>query len=156
MGSNQNDRAALLLSAIEYLGKNSKLNIVDTSLVYETEPVEWMDQPRFLNQAIGIDWQGEPEELLAWTGEIETRLGRIRTERYGPRTLDIDILLYGDRVIDTDLLTVPHPRMTERAFVLVPLCDIAPHAVHPLAGCSMKELSDSVSGKEGVRTWKKR
>ena len=133
-GSNLGNRQATLRAARERLGALAGARLVAASPVYETPPWGDADQPRYLNQVValelGPDWS--PGRLLATLWEIEAALGRVRTDRrYGPRTLDLDILLYGDRRIDEPDLTVPHPRLRERAFVLVPLADIAPHAVIP-------------------------
>ena len=101
------------------------------SPIYETAPVGYTEQPNFLNLCLEIDTELEPKELLKYCLETEQRLHRVRDIRWGPRTLDVDILLYGDKVIEEDDLEVPHPRMSERAFVLIPLNDIAPTQIEP-------------------------
>ena len=135
LGSNLGDREATLRAARERLGALSGARLVAASPVYETEP--WGDaaQPRYLNQvlALELDESWSPGRLLETLLAIEADLGRVRgPRRFGPRTLDLDILLYGERRIDdAPDLVVPHPRLRERAFVLAPLADIAPHAAIP-------------------------
>jgi 2-amino-4-hydroxy-6-hydroxymethyldihydropteridine diphosphokinase len=112
------------------------------SRYYQTEPVGYADQPPFLNAVAALETELLPETLLERLLEIERSLGRDRSHGIpnGPRTLDLDLLLYGEQVIATPRLQVPHPRMTERGFVLIPLAEIAPGLIHPLANRSMKEL----------------
>lgn len=146
LGSNIADREANLRTAIDEL---KKLGImVSVSPVYETEPVGFQDQPDFLNCVVAFETILDPHALLASTQNIENSLGRVRTILNGPRTIDIDILMYGDAIIQTDTLTIPHPRMHERRFVLTPFADIAPDAVHPTSGKTVRtllnELHDTV------------
>jgi 2-amino-4-hydroxy-6-hydroxymethyldihydropteridine diphosphokinase len=117
------------------------------SRYYQTEPVGYADQPPFLNAVAALETDLEPDALLERLLEIERSLGRDRSHGIpnGPRTLDLDLLLYGQQVIATSHLQVPHPRMTERSFVLVPLVEIAPGLIHPLACRSMKELLKDLS-----------
>lgn len=134
LGSNLGDREAALRAARERLGALSGAWLVAKSPIYETEPWGDADQPRYLNQAVALelDASWSPARLLETLLAIEVDLGRVRgPRRFGPRTLDLDILLYGDRRIDAPDLIVPHPRLRQRAFVLVPLADIAPHAAIP-------------------------
>jgi 2-amino-4-hydroxy-6-hydroxymethyldihydropteridine diphosphokinase len=135
LGSNLGEREAALRAARERLGALSGARLVAKSPVYETEPWGDADQPRYLNQvvALELDASWSPARLLETLLAIEADLGRVRgPRRFGPRTLDLDILLYGDRRIDdAPDLVVPHPRLRERAFVLVPLADVAPHAAIP-------------------------
>ncbi|HZP96790.1 MAG TPA: 2-amino-4-hydroxy-6-hydroxymethyldihydropteridine diphosphokinase [Candidatus Limnocylindria bacterium] len=129
LGSNLGDRAAMLRSAIDEIGRT--LPIVASSAVYETAPWGRLDQPAFLNCCVAVETAEAPAALLGVLHEVETRLGRTRRERWGPRTIDADLLLYGEARIATADLVVPHPRLTERAFVLVPLAEIAPETRVP-------------------------
>ncbi|MBO9620421.1 MAG: 2-amino-4-hydroxy-6-hydroxymethyldihydropteridine diphosphokinase, partial [Niabella sp.] len=114
--------------------------IIKRSAIYETAAWGLTDQPDFYNQALEIATDLSPEQLMAVILNIETAMGRIREERYGPRTIDIDILLYGNFICDTPSVTIPHPRMTERRFVLTPLDEIAPDLVHPQLNKTIHEL----------------
>jgi len=114
--------------------------VIARSSYYATEPVGYLDQPTFLNAAIALETALEPLQLLERLLDIERSFGRHRDIPNGPRTLDLDLLLYGDRIFDTPELQLPHPRMMERAFVLVPMVEIAPHQIHPKARKSMKQL----------------
>jgi 2-amino-4-hydroxy-6-hydroxymethyldihydropteridine diphosphokinase len=118
------------------------------SHVYETEPQDVRDQPWFLNLVIAAETDLFPKQLLARVLKIEQQLGRKRIKPKGPRTIDIDILLYGDSVIDTEELTVPHPRMAERRFVLEPLAELAPDLRHPATRRSMRELLAATSAQQ--------
>jgi GTP cyclohydrolase-4 len=129
VGSNLGDRRSNLLEAIRQL--RQKVSVERLSSVYETEPAYVTDQPRFLNMVLQGRTDLSPRELLEFLKGIERRMGRIGGERYGPRPIDLDILLYGDLRVDEPDLTIPHPRLTERAFVLVPLAEIAPNLVPP-------------------------
>ena len=126
LGSNLGDRAALLACAVRELGRLPETRIVRLSSLYETRPWGLENQPDFYNQVVELRTQLGPRELLHEALAIEARLGRRRTVRWGPRTADIDLLVYDDLQMDTPELTLPHPRMLERAFVLVPLAEIAP------------------------------
>jgi 2-amino-4-hydroxy-6-hydroxymethyldihydropteridine diphosphokinase len=134
LGSNLGDREGNLRTAIEYLP------VSRVSPIYETEPVDYTDQPWFLNQVAEIETELSPIELLAATSRIEYDLGRVRSVPRGPRTIDIDILLYGDRIVNTPDLRIPHPRMAERRFVLAPLADLAPDLKHPVTGRTIREM----------------
>lgn len=150
LGSNLGDRAAMLRAALERLASLGK--ILAASSVYETEPWGKTDQPRFLNAACILETELEPRDLLHGLARIERELGRDRLaeERWGPRVIDLDLLLYDGRVENTDALAVPHPRLHERAFALVPLAEIAPEAVHPLLGKRISDLAKQL-GRAGVR-----
>lgn len=139
LGSNLGGRVGYLRSALRQLTEGG-VSIQRVSSIYETEPIGYTDQPAFLNIAVQVGVRLEPEDLLDRTCRIEQRLGRRREVAWGPRTLDIDILLYGRRIIQTPALIIPHPRMTERRFVLVPLAEIAPSAVHPLFHRTIRTL----------------
>jgi len=140
LGSNMGDRAANIASALARLGELPKTQLVRMSSLIETEPVGPAGQGRFLNGAAQIETQLEPSELLGALHNIEDELGRVRAEHWGPRTIDLDLLLYDDRVVDAPGLQVPHPRMAEREFVLAPLAEIAPDTVHPVSGRSVGEM----------------
>jgi 2-amino-4-hydroxy-6-hydroxymethyldihydropteridine diphosphokinase len=133
LGSNLGNRRRALDEAIEAL-EGAGVNLTDRSSVYETEPTDRVDQPWFLNVVLRARTQLAPTELLAVCKAIERRLGRRPGPRFGPRPIDIDILLYDRKTIDQKNLTVPHPRMHERRFVLVPLQEIAPDATDPRSG----------------------
>jgi 2-amino-4-hydroxy-6-hydroxymethyldihydropteridine diphosphokinase len=129
LGSNLGDRRANLVAAVAQLREQVAVEAI--SSLYETEPAYVLDQPRFLNAALCGRTTLAPIELLAFVKGIERALGRTAGPRYGPRLVDIDLLLYGDTVLDSPELSIPHPRMAERPFVLVPLAEIAPDLVPP-------------------------
>lgn len=140
LGSNLGNRLTTLQISLDCLNQSETVRLIRVSPVYETVPVGGPEQPDYLNAAAEIVTESEPNELLRICNEIENKLGRTRSIQWGPRTLDIDILLYGGEYIQTDMLTIPHPHMHERAFVLKPLADIAPQAVHPVSGKTIDEL----------------
>jgi 2-amino-4-hydroxy-6-hydroxymethyldihydropteridine diphosphokinase len=123
------------------------------SSLYRTAPVGVTDQPDFLNLAVQAETVLEPHELLTLVKRVERDIGRRPTFRWGPRVVDIDILLYGDRVLETPELTIPHPQMSNRAFVLVPLAEIAPGLIHPFQQQTIAELAANVPGAGGVRPY---
>lgn len=131
-GGNLGDVEENVRRALQALGRLPTSRIVRVSSLYRTAPVGVVDQPEFVNGALEADTELEPEAFLGGLAEIERALGRTREVRWGPRTVDLDVLLWGDRVIRTPDLEVPHPRMHERAFVLVPLAEIAAEALHPV------------------------
>ncbi|HEY8364612.1 MAG TPA: 2-amino-4-hydroxy-6-hydroxymethyldihydropteridine diphosphokinase [Haloplasmataceae bacterium] len=124
LGSNIGDKFAYINQAIELLNKHQEVDVVRQSSYYETSPVGYLDQDNFINVALEVNTSLEPYALLSLCQEIEKKLKRERTIRFGPRTIDIDILLYDNVVMNDEKLTIPHPRMTERAFVLVPLSEL--------------------------------
>ncbi len=140
LGANIGRRARALSDALALLDATDGLSLTAVSSVYETEPVGVTDQPRFLNLVARFECRLSPEELLAAAQDAERRLKRVRARRWGPRTIDVDILLIGDERITTPALTVPHPEMTRRQFVLVPLAEIAPEVALP-GGHTAAELS---------------
>ncbi|MCU7257982.1 2-amino-4-hydroxy-6-hydroxymethyldihydropteridine diphosphokinase [Pseudomonas aeruginosa] len=131
LGSNMGDRAHQLQQAIQIIDRFQHIDVKSVSPIYETEPVGYTDQPQFLNLCIEIETTLKPQELLKRCLETEQALHRVRKIRWGPRTLDVDILLYGNEIIEEDNLIIPHPRMVERAFVLIPLNDIASKHIEP-------------------------
>ena len=149
LGSNLGDRLALLQQAILDVAGQPRLTPVAVSGVYETDPVGGPDQPYFLNAVLVIDTTLTPRELLELAHAVEASADRERSVRWGPRTLDVDIIAMGDDVVDETDLQVPHPRAAERAFVLVPWSDADPTAVFPGAG-AVRELLDTVD-TTGVR-----
>jgi 2-amino-4-hydroxy-6-hydroxymethyldihydropteridine diphosphokinase len=155
LGSNLGDRARRLREAIAALAATPRTRVVAQSRVYETEPVGGPPQGPHLNAAVALDTQLDAAALLARLHEIERAAGRARSgERDAPRTLDLDLLLFGDERIDTPALVVPHPRMHERAFVLTPLAEIAPDAVHPRLGERIAALEARVHDERAVRPWR--
>jgi 2-amino-4-hydroxy-6-hydroxymethyldihydropteridine diphosphokinase len=152
LGSNLGDRMAALRAAIEALGEYGTVDAV--SAVYETTPVGYVDQPDFLNAVVRLETDLPPVPLLDALNTIEANMGRVRTFRNAPRTLDLDLLLYGDQIVSTPRLTIPHPRMHERAFVLAPLSEIGPDAEHPILKRSAADLWRDLRDREpnpGVR-----
>src|SRR5579872_3463520 len=138
LGSNLGDRRGNLAAAMQRL--REIMQIVTVSSVYDTEPVGYTEQPRFLNMVLRGQTTLPPQELLRAVKQIEKALGRQATFRNGPRPIDIDIIFYDDLHIEQDDLTIPHPRMAERAFVLVPLAEIAPERIEPVSGKSARQL----------------
>lgn len=150
LGSNMGDRQQNLDKALELLSNRLRVNKVST--IYDTEPIGNPDQPRFLNMVCQAHTTLAPEGLLALVKGFESKMGRTGKSN-APRPIDIDILLYGDRVIETPGLIIPHPRMLERAFVLVPLAEIAPKLVHPIARKTIKNLAKNLREKQGMFKW---
>jgi len=150
LGSNLGDRAANLRTAIEKLADIG--NPVAVSAFYETEPVEVTGpQPWFLNCAVKLDTEKMPRQLMAAILALEQSMGRQRKQQKGPRTIDIDVLLFGSSVIQIPSLTVPHPRLHERRFVLEPLAEIAPEARHPVFKRTIRELRDALPPGQTVK-----
>ncbi len=143
LGSNLGDREKMLRRALELLEADDDIRVVAISTIRETDPVEIEDQPRFLNAAAAVETELGPQELLGRLLGIELTLGRTREgPRYGPRTIDLDLLLYGDEVVDGPGLHVPHPRLAERRFALEPLRELDPELVVPGAGPLKALLSE--------------
>jgi 2-amino-4-hydroxy-6-hydroxymethyldihydropteridine diphosphokinase len=148
LGSNLGDRAANLKAAIERFGDLGE--VVATSSLYETEPVEFTAQPWFLNCAVALKTEKMPRQLLQGILAVEKALGRRRVQKKGPRTIDIDILLFGKSVVETADLSIPHPAMQSRRFVLEPLAEIAPEVRHPVLKRTVRELLDSLPEGQAV------
>lgn len=144
LGSNLGHRAHMLAAALDALEECAGLDLVAASSVYETDPVGVTEQPAFLNMVAHFRCALEPRALLDAIQAAESELKRIRTHRWGPRTIDIDVLLLGDLHIRTERLTVPHPEMTNRQFVLVPLAELAPDLPLP-GGCTVSEMAEPES-----------
>jgi 2-amino-4-hydroxy-6-hydroxymethyldihydropteridine diphosphokinase len=150
LGSNVGDRARNLRDAMAALGR-AGVQVVRVSSLYETEPVDYLDQAWFLNMAIEAETELGALELLRALRQIETQMGSKKVIAKGPRLIDVDILLYGDQVIDTPELQVPHPRMHLRRFVLEPLAEIAPNARHPVSGLTAIEMLARTPDNSAVR-----
>lgn len=152
IGSNLGNREENIRKALSILDEADGITVRTVSSCYETEPVGPVSgQDDFYNVAAEIETTLGPKELLSRANSVEQRLGRVRGERWGPRTIDIDILLWEDMVVDEDELTIPHPEMTRRAFVLTPLAEIAPDAIHPTAQRSIAELASQLDDEHRVR-----
>jgi dihydroneopterin aldolase/2-amino-4-hydroxy-6-hydroxymethyldihydropteridine diphosphokinase len=148
IGSNVGDKTANCQTAIEYLAEAGR--IIEVSSFYYTEPVGYKEQEDFINAAATLETNCSPAELLAICHAIEDRLGRRRTVRWGPRTVDLDILLYGDLVVSRPDLVIPHPLMAMRKFVLAPLVEIAPEVMHPLLNKTMLQLLSDLQNSHTV------
>ena len=153
VGSNLGDRRAHCAAAVEALAGLDRTRVVACSPWYETEPVGGVAQSRFVNGAVEVETALDPRELLSACLAIERTRGRERRIPNGPRTLDLDLLLYADRIVDEPGLTLPHPRLMQRAFALIPLSDIAPQAIHPLAGVTIAALRAQVPIRPAVRPY---
>jgi 2-amino-4-hydroxy-6-hydroxymethyldihydropteridine diphosphokinase len=146
LGSNVGDRAANLAAALS--GLPSEVAVLQRSPIYETPPWGYEEQGAFLNQVVQVETDLGPLELLALLKLIEADAGRTTTFRYGPREIDIDILLYADLVFEHETLTIPHPSLHERAFMLVPLADLAPGLMHPTLKQTIAALRDALDTSE--------
>ena len=139
-GSNMGDKEEYIEDAIAAIRENKMIRYIKSSHNYVTEPYGVVDQPPFLNGVLMCETIYTPSELLDYLHELEAAAGRERLVHWGPRTLDLDILFFGDQVINTEKLTIPHADMANRKFVLEPLCEIAPYLYHPLRGVTVQEL----------------
>lgn len=150
LGSNLGDRRDYLRRAVALLNDSAQCEVTAASSLYVTEPLGYTDQPEFVNAVVEISTALAPQGLLELCSSVEQTLGRVRTIRWGPRVIDIDILIYSGVCVDDKDLVVPHPRMMERAFVLVPLAEIAPGLVLP-GGLTAAEAAQRVD-RSGIRT----
>ena len=148
LGSNVGDREDNLRVAFQFLGERFRID--KKSSLYDTAPQANPDQPRFLNQVCSVKTFLGPNEMLLLCQSIEGKLGRVPMSHNNPRIMDIDILLYGDKVVNEPKLAIPHPEMTKRAFVLIPLAEIAPDLVHPVAKKTIKKLVAELKDDQGV------
>jgi 2-amino-4-hydroxy-6-hydroxymethyldihydropteridine diphosphokinase len=155
MGSNLGDRAGYLLLAVRGM-LDAGLDVIRLSSIYETAPVDNLDQPAFLNLVAELRGSTLPssEQLLARLLRIEYALGRTRDIRNGPRTIDLDLLIFKDERATTEFLTLPHPRLHLRRFVLVPLNELVPNLTHPKLGKTIHELLETTPDKSEVVRWK--
>ncbi|MCK4354223.1 MAG: 2-amino-4-hydroxy-6-hydroxymethyldihydropteridine diphosphokinase [Dehalococcoidia bacterium] len=152
LGSNLGDREKNLIRALSLL--STEVNLDKASSIYETEPVGYKEQPFFLNLACQVTTNLNPWELLHLAKTIENKMGRIPSKQINaPRPIDIDILFYNKQIINSKNLTVPHPRLAKRAFVLIPLSEIAAELIHPQLGKSIAALVNNVRGQSGVRKY---
>lgn len=149
LGANLGERRQTLESALRALHGTPGIEVLQASPLYETEPIGELNQPLFLNAVVEIKTELAPLELLNATQGIEQALGREPSYRWGPRAIDIDIVLWDDMVLDTERLSIPHPRFRERAFVLAPLAAIAPKVVDPVSGRSTDALLAEI-GEQGI------
>jgi len=153
LGSNLGDRAGNLLLAVRGM-MDAVFCVTRVSSIYETQPISEIEQPPFLNLVVELGSPlPAPEQMMARLLRIEFALGRIRDVKDGPRTIDLDLLLYGDVESQTEFLILPHPRLHERRFVLEPLVEIAPHVMHPKLNLSAAELLESVEDECEVKRW---
>ncbi|MFJ7828491.1 2-amino-4-hydroxy-6-hydroxymethyldihydropteridine diphosphokinase [Psychrobacillus sp. NPDC096623] len=152
LGSNIGNRLDYLQQAVRLLQQVEQVNVINVSSVYETDPVGYENQAAFLNMVVEIETLLSPHEILKRCNEIEAQLGRTRDIHWGPRTVDLDILLYNEENMKTEDLIIPHPRMMERGFVLIPLVELQANLVDPQS----KQLIADVAHvqKEGVHLWK--
>jgi 2-amino-4-hydroxy-6-hydroxymethyldihydropteridine diphosphokinase len=149
LGSNVGDREIQLRDALRRLVANGR--VVAVSSFYETEPVEFTDQAWFLNCVVGLETTETPEQLMMALLQIEQQMGRRRIQKKGPRAIDIDILLFDEAIVDSPALTIPHPAMHQRRFVLEPLAEIAPEVRHPVLEKTIRELLEALPAGQIVR-----
>jgi 2-amino-4-hydroxy-6-hydroxymethyldihydropteridine diphosphokinase len=154
MGSNQGDKQQTILNALELLCRHPQIHLQRMSSLYRTEPVGFTEQDWFVNGVLCAVTELAAEAMLDATMEIEQTLGRVRTTQWGPRRIDLDLLFYGTLRLESLRLTLPHPRLHERRFVLTPLVEIAPDWVHPVLGRSMRELLAGLPAEgQNVQLW---
>lgn len=156
LGSNIGNRYDYLSKAIEHLAKHPKIQLVNTSSVYETDPVGYEEQDLFLNMVIEVQTEMSALELLDLCLKLELTLGRKREIIWGPRTIDLDILLFNQENIKSEKLIIPHPRMLERNFVMIPLSEINPDIIIPNIEIPLDAWIKELPNKEGVRIWKRK
>lgn len=157
LGSNLGDREAMIRLAIDDLARLPETTLAKASSLYDTEPVGEVDQPNFLNAVAALDTALTARQLLWNLQLVEKRLGRVRAQKWGPRTIDLDLLLYGSLILEEPDLKVPHPELTRRSFVLVPLVEIEPTLVHPATLEPLVQLLSRLGArppvKRGSRLW---
>lgn len=151
LGSNLGEREALIRQALDELAALPDTTLIRVSSLYDTEPVGEIEQPRFLNAVAMLDTELTARRLLWNLQRIEARLGRTRTQRWGPRTMDLDLLLFGDQVIEEEDLRLPHSELARRAFVLVPLVELEPGLVIPPSGLTVVQLLARLEHKSPVK-----
>jgi 2-amino-4-hydroxy-6-hydroxymethyldihydropteridine diphosphokinase len=156
LGSNIGNRYDYLSKAIEHLANDPKIQLVNTSSVYETDPVGYEEQDLFLNMVIEVHTELSANELLDLCLKLELELGRKREMVWGPRTIDLDILLFNQENIKSEKLIIPHPRMLERNFVMIPLSEIKPDIIIPNIEKPLDAWIKELPNKEGVRIWKRK
>jgi 2-amino-4-hydroxy-6-hydroxymethyldihydropteridine diphosphokinase len=156
LGSNIGNRYDYLTKAIEELTTHPEIRMVNISSIYETDPVGYEDQDLFLNMVMEVMTSLRADELLDICLKLEIELGRKREFVWGPRTIDLDILLYNQENIETEKLIIPHPRMLERNFVMIPLSEIKPGIIIPNTEKPLEALIKELPNKEGVRVWKRK
>lgn len=151
LGSNLGNRQENLRTALTELGRMPTITVTQVSSLYETAPVGVTEQPEFLNAVAALETALPATDLLDVLLNLENKMGRVRTVRWGPRVIDLDLLLYGDAQIALPFLTVPHPRLRERAFVLVPLAEIAPQRTLPGDRRTVQEIAEYFAGNGNIR-----
>lgn len=156
LGSNLGDRERYLKDAILSLRGHSSIEVEKISSIYETDPIGYEDQDVFLNMVLSVRTDLSAVQLLREMQQIEKKLGRVRDIKWGPRTLDLDILLFNHENIETEQLIIPHPRMLERSFVLIPLHEIEPDICIPNSKQPLSVIIDQLTDKKGVRIWKQK
>jgi 2-amino-4-hydroxy-6-hydroxymethyldihydropteridine diphosphokinase len=150
IGSNLGEKVENCRRAIEAIGSDARNRVVGCSRLFRTEPVGKKDQEWFINGVAAVETTMSPRELLEFLLSIEKEMGRARIERWGPRIIDLDILFYGDRVLNEEGLQIPHPRLHERRFVMVPLKDIAPDLVHPIFQRTVSQILGELNATDEV------
>lgn len=156
LGTNLGDRESYLRSAIEELSNHPSNQITAISSIYETDPWGYEEQGKFLNMVICLQTELTPQDLLAYCMLVEQKLGRKREIKWGPRTIDLDILLFNQENMVTENLIVPHPRILERAFVAIPLVELDKDITLPNMDKPVREVMDDIPDKKGVRVWKQK
>ncbi|MEY8000570.1 2-amino-4-hydroxy-6-hydroxymethyldihydropteridine diphosphokinase [Clostridium sp. Mt-5] len=151
VGSNVGNREENIKNAMDIINSSACNKVIKISRLYNTKPVGYLDQDDFLNGALEIKTLMNPETLMDFLLEIENKLKRKRTIKWGPRTMDLDIILYDDLILSQERIVVPHPRMQERLFVLKPLSDIAPFVVHPILKVRIVDLMNKLQKKDGIQ-----
>jgi len=153
LGSNSDDRLEFLQGAIRKIEESHRISIKKVSSVYETQPVGYINQAWFLNLVLEVQTSLDPLPLLEHLLAIENQMGRKREAKWGPRNIDVDLLLYDNQLVHSDRLIIPHPQMHKRRFVLIPLAQIAPQLLHPLLKKSAPQLLEACEDKSMVRLY---